>query len=243
MREIELTEFNVNEPYFYDAKEGSLTDFSFDSLDSKSMAMELTKLSTMLHHNLNIREFLSKSWNKKTSHELAPSIMKIIDNFNKTTILIQTSILYFEKLIKRASIIEYWLEVANHLSTLRNYNVMLMIHTAFAANCIYRLKKTWDKVSKKHKEIKTKIAKLCSPNGNYSNLRAEYQKEKSLPYLGSYLSEFMYIDEFGKLFQNENYVELRHMRSMSRVLRSISKSMNYDPKPTKPEIDIVSYFL
>lgn len=96
-----------------------------------------------------ISEFLNNGWGQSNKYELSPSIMNVIDNFNKTTRLIQTHILRYEKSRKRANAIEFWLEVSNELITLANFNVMLMVSCALESKAIYRLKKSWSKVNKK----------------------------------------------------------------------------------------------
>ena len=48
----------------------------------------------------------------------------------------------------RVSVIEKWVAVADICRVLHNYNGVLQICSAFQNSSVFRLKKTWEKVSK-----------------------------------------------------------------------------------------------
>lgn len=62
--------------------------------------------------------------------------------------LIASEILHHEDIAVRASAIEKWVAVADICRCLHNYNAVLEITSAFNRSAIFRLKKTWLKVSK-----------------------------------------------------------------------------------------------
>ena len=62
--------------------------------------------------------------------------------------LVASQIMNYADVTSRASTIEKWVAVADICRCLHNYNGVLEITSALNRSAIYRLKKTWAKVSK-----------------------------------------------------------------------------------------------
>jgi hypothetical protein len=62
--------------------------------------------------------------------------------------LVVTEILSSENNEHRLEKIEKWTTIANICKFLKNFNGVLQIMSAFASTSIFRLKKTWEKLSK-----------------------------------------------------------------------------------------------
>lgn len=78
----------------------------------------------------------------------APHILLMTKRFNDVSRLVASDIIRRSTASDRAAIIEKWAEVANAAATLHNYNGVLQICSAFSNSAVFRLKKTWEKVSK-----------------------------------------------------------------------------------------------
>lgn len=61
--------------------------------------------------------------------------------------------------------------VADICRYLRNFNGVLQIMAAFVNSSIYRLKLTWDRVSKQNKQVINKLQALVHSDGKFKNLR------------------------------------------------------------------------
>ena len=61
--------------------------------------------------------------------------------------------------------------VADICRYLRNFNGVLQIMAAFVNSSIYRLKQTWDRVSKQNKQVINKLQALVHSDGKFKNLR------------------------------------------------------------------------
>jgi len=66
----------------------------------------------------------------------------------KTSNLIATEILLCDDVVTRVSAIEKWVAVADICRCLHNYNAVLEITSSLNRSSVFRLKKTWLKVSK-----------------------------------------------------------------------------------------------
>lgn len=62
--------------------------------------------------------------------------------------LVVSEVMRRETMVTRISVIEKWVAVADICRVLHNFNGVLQICSAFQNSSVFRLKKTWEKVSK-----------------------------------------------------------------------------------------------
>ena len=70
--------------------------------------------------------------------------------------LVVTEIVNSSSNIQRLEKLEKWTTIANICKFVKNFNGVLQIMSAFASTSVFRLKKTWDKLSK-NVNFKTKL--------------------------------------------------------------------------------------
>ena len=78
----------------------------------------------------------------------APHIILMTKRFNEVSQLVVSEIVRRPSMSARVAVIEKWAAVAAICRVLHNYNGVLQICAAFTNSSVYRLKKTWEKVSK-----------------------------------------------------------------------------------------------
>ncbi|XP_045141142.1 ras-specific guanine nucleotide-releasing factor 2 [Echinops telfairi] len=151
--------------------------------------------------------------------------------------LVVSQIMNYPDVISRASAIEKWVAVADICRCLHNYNGMLEITSALNRSAIYRLKKTWAKVSKQTKALMDKLQKIVSSEGRFKNLRETLKNcnPPAVPYLGMYLTDLAFIEEGTPNFTEEGLVNFSKMRMISHIIREIRQfqqtSYRIDPQP------------
>lgn len=94
------------------------------------------------------REFLGQAWMKTDKATRAPHILLMTKRFNEVSQLVVSEIIRRSNMSARVAAIEKWAAVAHISRVLHNYNGVLQICAAFTNTSVYRLKKTWEKVSK-----------------------------------------------------------------------------------------------
>lgn len=72
--------------------------------------------------------------------------------------------------------IEKWAAIADILACTHNFNGVLQICAAFVNSSIYRLSKTWDRLTKQVKQIISKLQNLVSSEGKFKNMREALHK-------------------------------------------------------------------
>ncbi|XP_019508128.1 PREDICTED: ras-specific guanine nucleotide-releasing factor 2 [Hipposideros armiger] len=204
-----------------------LTDYPkaecFETLSAMELAEQITLLDHIVFRSIPYEEFLGQGWMKLDKNERTPYIMKTSQQFNDMSNLVASQIMNYADVSSRANAIEKWVAVADICRCLHNYNGVLEITSALNRSAIYRLKKTWAKVSKQTKALMDKLQKTVSSEGRFKNLRETLKNcnPPAVPYLGMYLTDLAFIEEGTPNFTEEGLVNFSKMRMISHIVREI----------------------
>ena len=94
------------------------------------------------------RELLGQAWMKTEKSFKAPHVLLVSKRFNETSRLVVSEIVGRQNLQERVACIEKWAAIADICRCMHNYNGVLQICAAFVNSSVYRLKKTWERLSK-----------------------------------------------------------------------------------------------
>ncbi|XP_060091746.1 ras-specific guanine nucleotide-releasing factor 2 isoform X3 [Heteronotia binoei] len=195
----------------------------FETLSAMELAEQITLLDHIVFRSIPYEEFLGQGWMKLDKNERTPYIMKTSQHFNDMSNLVASQIMNYADVTSRANAIEKWVAVADICRCLHNYNGVLEITSALNRSAIYRLKKTWAKISKQTKALMDKLQKTVSSEGRFKNLRETLKNcnPPSVPYLGMYLTDLAFIEEGTPNFTEEGLVNFSKMRMISHIIREI----------------------
>uniref|UniRef100_A0A671U8W5 Ras protein-specific guanine nucleotide-releasing factor 2b n=1 Tax=Sparus aurata TaxID=8175 RepID=A0A671U8W5_SPAAU len=152
----------------------------FESLSAMELAEQITLLDHIVFRSIPYESFLGQGWMKVDKTERTPYIMKTSQHFNDMSNLVASQIMTHTDVGSRSSSIEKWVAVADICRCLNNYNGVLEITSALNRSAIYRLKKTWAKVSKQTKALMDKLQKTVSSEGRFKNLRETLKNSSRL---------------------------------------------------------------
>ncbi|XP_063170292.1 ras-specific guanine nucleotide-releasing factor 1 [Candoia aspera] len=195
----------------------------FENHSALEIAEQLTLLDHLVFKTIPYEEFFGQGWMKVEKNERTPYILKNTKHFNDISNLITSEILCNEDMAARVSTIEKWVAVADICRCLHNYNAVLEITSAFNRSAIFRLKKTWMKVSKPTKAVIDKLQRLVSSEGRFKNLREALKNcdPPCVPYLGMYLTDLAFIEEGTPNYTEDGLVNFSKMRMISHIIREI----------------------
>ncbi|XP_060762962.1 ras-specific guanine nucleotide-releasing factor 2 [Neoarius graeffei] len=195
----------------------------FESLSAMEIAEQITLLDHIIFRSIPYEEFLGQGWMKMDKNERTPYIMKTSQHFNDMSNLVASQIMSHTDVGSRSSSIEKWVAVADICRCLNNYNGVLEITSALNRSAIYRLKKTWAKISKQTRALMDKLQKTVSSEGRFKNLRETLKNcnPPCVPYLGMYLTDLAFIEEGTPNFTEEGLVNFSKMRMISHIIREI----------------------
>ncbi|NWU96038.1 RGRF1 factor, partial [Upupa epops] len=214
----------------------------FENHSALEIAEQLTLLDHLVFKKIPYEEFFGQGWMKLEKNERTPYIMKNTKHFNDVSNLIASEILRNEEIVARVSAIEKWVAVADICRCLHNYNAVLEITSSLNRSAIFRLKKTWLKVSKQTKALIDKLQKLVSSEGRFKNLREALKNcdPPCVPYLGMYLTDLAFIEEGTPNYTEDGLVNFSKMRMISHIIREIrqfqqtSYKIEHQPKVLPP---------
>ncbi|XP_023283467.1 ras-specific guanine nucleotide-releasing factor 1-like, partial [Seriola lalandi dorsalis] len=186
----------------------------FESHSALEIAEQLTLLDHLVFKVIPYEEFFGQGWMKNDKNEKTPYIMRTTKHFNDISNLIATEILHCDDVVTRVAVIEKWVAVADICRCLHNYNAVLEITSSLNRSSVFRLKKTWLKVSKQTKALIDKLQKLVSSEGRFKNLREALKNcdPPCVPYLGMYLTDLAFIEEGTPNYTEDNLVNFSKMR-------------------------------
>ncbi|XP_075391885.1 ras-specific guanine nucleotide-releasing factor 1 [Tenrec ecaudatus] len=195
----------------------------FENHSALEIAEQLTLLDHLVFKKIPYEEFFGQGWMKLEKNERTPYIMKTTKHFNDISNLIASEIIRNEDINVRVSAIEKWVAVADICRCLHNYNAVLEITSSMNRSAIFRLKKTWLKVSKQTKALIDKLQKLVSSEGRFKNLREALKNcdPPCVPYLGMYLTDLAFIEEGTPNYTEDGLVNFSKMRMISHIIREI----------------------
>ncbi|KAM8886770.1 ras-specific guanine nucleotide-releasing factor 2 isoform 2-T2 [Spinachia spinachia] len=216
----------------------------FESLSAMELAEQITLLDHIVFRSIPYEEFLGLGWMKVDKTERTPYIMKTTQHFNDMSNLVASQIMTHTDVGSRANSIEKWVAVADICRFINNYNGVLEITSALNRSAIYRLKKTWAKVSKQAKTLMDKLQKTVSLEGRSKNLRETLKNcnPPCVPYLGMYQTDLAFIEEGRPNLTEEGLVNFSKMRMISHIIREI-RQFQQTPYRIEHQAKVTQYLL
>ncbi|XP_032274754.1 ras-specific guanine nucleotide-releasing factor RalGPS1 isoform X7 [Phoca vitulina] len=186
-------------------------------------------------------ELASCGWSKKEKHSLAPNVVAFTRRFNQVSFWVVREILTAQTLKIRAEILSHFVKIAKKLLELNNLHSLMSVVSALQSAPIFRLTKTWALLNRKDKTTFEKLDYLMSKEDNYKRTREYIRSLKmvpSIPYLGIYLLDLIYIDSAypasGSIMENEQ--RSNQMNNILRIIADLQVSCSYDHLTTLPHV-------
>jgi hypothetical protein len=140
-------------------------------------------------------ELLASQWMKKGGID-APNVKAMSALSTDLSNLVADTILSHSEIKKRAAVIKQWIKVAHQCFELHNYDGLMAIICTLNSSTISRLRKTWDAVSTRRKEMLRHLQEVVEPSQNNKVLRTRLHDHvpPCLPFLGMYLTDLTFVD-------------------------------------------------
>lgn len=121
---------------------------TFETISAMDVAEAMTYLDHKIFISIQSEEFLGQAWMKNEKTTKAPHILLMTRRFNEVSRLVASELMLASDIPRRVMVIEKWAAVADICRILHNFNGVLQICAAFTNSSVFRLKKTWERVSK-----------------------------------------------------------------------------------------------
>ncbi|EGG14350.1 Ras guanine nucleotide exchange factor [Cavenderia fasciculata] len=192
--------------------------------DELFIAQQLTVREYETFKRIQIVEFLNQAWNKPKLQYKAPNLLKMIDRFNKVSMAVSTAILHQNKLKPRIKLICRFIKIAQHLRELNNFHLLTAFLAGIRNSSVLRLRVSWAKVPKKHKQTLEDLEKIMSMEGSFKAFRTIIKDivPPCIPYLGVYLKDLTFIED-GNADSIEGLINWGKKKLMHNIISIIQK--------------------
>lgn len=168
----------------------AITDF-----DPLEVARQLTLKQMDTFCAILPAELLGSQWTKRGGKG-APNVKAMTAFSTDLSNLVAETILQCGELKKRAAAIKQWIKVAHRCLELHNYDSLMAIVCTLNSSTIERLRKTWDVISVKRREMFRQLQAIVDTSQNHKALRTRLNDHvpPCLPFLGMYLTDLTFVD-------------------------------------------------
>ena len=168
------------------------TILDFDPLE---LARQFTIKEMHIFCSIMPEELLGSEWTKRSGSN-AINVRAMSTLSTDLSNLVADTILQHDDARKRAVIIKHWIKIAHKCLELNNYDSLMAIICSLNSSTIIRLKRTWEVVSQKRKDMLKGLQAIVEPDKNYAVLRRRLHDHVSpcLPFVGTYLTDLTFVD-------------------------------------------------
>ena len=99
-----------------------------------------------MYRNISESELYHLAWRNDNPKRLrlAPNVVKLVERFNNVSYWVATEIVMVTTLRERVQVLRKFIQVAEHLAQLSNYNGVMEVIGGINMWAVTRLKSTWD---------------------------------------------------------------------------------------------------
>ncbi|KAJ3442232.1 ras guanine nucleotide exchange factor i-related [Anaeramoeba flamelloides] len=204
----------------------TLSIFDVNELE---VARQITLIEQKIYSKIKPRELLNLAWSKAKYRHRAQNVLRFIQHFNQLSGWVSTEIIKGETIRKRVSTVIYFINLAEHLRKLNNFDSLIAVLSGLKSSAVYRLKFTFQDLPTKQTETKNRLDSEMSSEQSYKKYRGilHAANPPCIPYLGVYLTDLTFIED-----GNPNKINgLINFSKRQLVYTVIEENQRYQSKP------------
>ncbi|KAK1967698.1 RasGEF domain-containing protein [Colletotrichum sublineola] len=189
---LAITKSQTQQLFTWKSGGSNPTILDFEPLE---IARQLTIKQMNIFCSIMPEELLSSQWMKKGGVD-APNVKAMSALSTDLSNLVAETILHYPEVKKRAAVIKQWIKIAHQCLELHNYDGLMAIICSLNSSTISRLRKTWEIVSVKRREMLRTLQAIVEPAQNNKVLRTRLHDHvpPCLPFLGMFLTDLTFVD-------------------------------------------------
>ena len=206
-----------------------MTQESVDQLvevDVSLLAQCFIALDSKLLKCIDLTEFDFTAWKRKDDGR---TIRAWIDSFNRTSYLIATEIVTCPWPEERMKLLEKFINVANQMLELRNFQALFAIMGGLGLNSVSRLTDLMEKTIDSRLQITfDNLKTVVSSRNNFKAYRAllvqgKEEGKETIPYIGLLLQDVLSIEEIPKCTR-ENIINFDRLRKLGQAKNILQRA-------------------
>ena len=167
------------------------------SADSDTLAEHLSAYELTLIRNIPVTELKAAEWTSKAKNEKAPSIMKLINHFNRIGEYLLTSFYQKQTKEERVNLLKQWINLYIAAEKINNFTLIFALSGTFNHKLLGNAEE-WKEIPESMMTDYKRIDLYSSPLKkfkNYNDKIAQLQEEKVIPYIGTNLTNLVFIQD------------------------------------------------
>eukprot|EP00027_Filamoeba_sp_ATCC50430_P005761 CAMPEP_0168547718 /NCGR_PEP_ID=MMETSP0413-20121227/4184_1 /TAXON_ID=136452 /ORGANISM="Filamoeba nolandi, Strain NC-AS-23-1" /LENGTH=1073 /DNA_ID=CAMNT_0008577987 /DNA_START=51 /DNA_END=3269 /DNA_ORIENTATION=- len=199
---------------------------SFIDLKPVEVARQLTLIDFNNIRRITPQELSHQAWNKAHSKELAPNVVEMITRFNTVNYWVATELVMCPNIKKRNSILKRFIQIADQLQKLNNFNSMIAILVGLSLGAVQRMSKTWESLPKQYSALFNEMQEFTSSHGNFRTLRKairtlQLEGEPVIPHMAIILRDLTFIEDGNQNFRPNGMVNFEKMSMLAKVFAQV----------------------
>lgn len=198
-------------------------DRALVDLDPAVIAQTIVIEDAEIFRLVQPKEFLNKSWSDPKAEEIAPGLFKMTQRFNQLGLWVAHECIRPEQGKDRAAIMQLFIQVAEELLELRDYNALVAVMGGLNNASVSRLKKSFGKVSSKLLTTFEELNELVSGKENYRPMRVLWAQAEppAVPFLALSLKDLTFIEDGNPDKLETGGINFYKWRKLSEVVHDI----------------------
>ncbi|RMC12634.1 hypothetical protein DUI87_10158 [Hirundo rustica rustica] len=211
----------------------------FDHLEPIELAEHLTFLEHKSFRRISFTDY--QSYVIHGCLENNPTLERSIALFNGISKWVQLMVLSKPTPQQRAEVITKFINVAQKLLHLQNFNTLMAVVGGLSHSSISRLKETHSHLSSEVTKDWNEMTELVSSNGNYCNYRKAFADcvGFKIPILGVHLKDLIAVHVIFPDWIDENKVNIVKMQQLSITLSELV-SLQTASHHLEPNLDLIN---
>ncbi|KAH3756919.1 Ras-specific guanine nucleotide-releasing factor 1 [Pelomyxa schiedti] len=205
-----------------------------DIMTPTECAWHMACLSCDIFRRITPKELMCMNWSKPKKAETSPNIVAMISIFNTISNWMSGYIISKSELPQRVSALESAIDLAQTLWDIHDICSCMAVLSGLNNSSVFRLKRTWEKISKTAAKKLEDIRACTETRGNYHALRQRLHNisPPALPYIGLYLTDLTFIEEGGCGY-HDGLINFYKQRQIAAVILELKvyQTQRFIPPP------------
>eukprot|EP01130_Rhizamoeba_saxonica_P006063 TRINITY_DN2402_c0_g2_i1.p1 TRINITY_DN2402_c0_g2~~TRINITY_DN2402_c0_g2_i1.p1 ORF type:complete len:1540 (-),score=356.43 TRINITY_DN2402_c0_g2_i1:72-4364(-) len=219
-------------------------NYTISEVSPLELARQLTVMEEDIFSEIHFSEYLD--WKNDDGPN---NISKLIEHSNHIANWITTELIKYPTIKARTDLLVKFIQVMEHLEELRNYNSLVTVLGSLHSLPVSKLKKSWEILPRREREVFERITDLTSQSGHYRNYfqaleAVDYRSVPCIPIVRiccedlSKLNEI--VDNYIKEKNFKGWINWAKMSKIGKYINNISQfKTKYNIKPVPKIISMI----
>ncbi|KAJ1725409.1 hypothetical protein LPJ53_000447 [Coemansia erecta] len=232
----------------------SLSRLRLMDINPQELARQFTLIDSNLFNKVRPIECLKTAWSRKPGDpkafnglntDIAVNVKAMSTLSTQTTLWVTANILLEHEIKRRAAVIKYFINFAEHCRNLNNFNTLMSVLGALTSVPVERLTRTWQAVQQKSLSTYNTLKQIMRTDRNFAEYRDSLHScnPPAIPFVGVYLQDLTFIEDGNDdMIPNTRLINFAKRQRTAGTIRDLQQFQNV-PYNLTPVAEIQDWLL